>query len=72
MGNRAFTYIEVLAAVFILGIALVPMLSMFYIGFQGNANAELVTQAIDLANDLMEEIKTKQGRTTTRIVECIF
>jgi len=60
MGNSAFTYIEVLIAVLVLGLVLVPLLSQFYIGFQGNKNAELVTQAVDLAADIMEEIKSRQ------------
>jgi len=60
MENRAFTYIEVLAAVVILGLALIPLLSQFYIGFQSNITAELVTQSIDLGADLMEEIKSRR------------
>ncbi len=60
MGNRAFTYIEVLMAVIILGFILIPLLSQFYIGFQGNKYAELVTQATDLGNDLMEEIEARR------------
>jgi hypothetical protein len=44
----------------ILGLALIPLLSQFYIGFQGNITAEIVTQATDLANDLMEEIKSRR------------
>ncbi len=60
MENRAFTYIEVLIAVLILGLVLIPMLAQFYIGFQGNETSELVTQATDLANDLMEEIKGRR------------
>lgn len=55
-----FSYIEVLMAVMILAMALIPLLSQFYIGFQGNINAEIVTQAVDLANDLTEEIKGKR------------
>lgn len=60
MKNRAFTYIEVLLSVAILGFVLIPLLSQFYTGFQGNIVAELVTQSIDLADDLMEEIKSKR------------
>ncbi len=55
-----FTYLEVLIAVLILGLVLIPMLSQFYIGFQGTKTSELVTQATDLANDLMEEIKGRR------------
>ncbi|MFH1063201.1 MAG: hypothetical protein V1747_10025 [Candidatus Omnitrophota bacterium] len=47
-------------AVMILALALIPLLSQFYIGFQGNINAEIVTQATDLADDLIEEIKGKR------------
>ena len=60
MKNRAFTYIEMMLSVAILGFVLIPLLSQFYIGFQGNITAELVTQSIDLADDLMEEIKSKR------------
>lgn len=60
MKNRAFTYIEVLLSVTILGFVLIPLLSQFYTGFQGNIVAELVTQSIDLADDLMEEIKSRR------------
>ena len=58
--RTGFTYIEVLIAVLILGLVLIPMLSQFYIGFQGTKTSELVTQATDLANDLMEEIKGRR------------
>jgi MSHA pilin protein MshD len=58
--SAGFSYIEVLMAVMILALALVPLLSQFYVGFQGNINAEIVTQATDLANDLMEEIKGRR------------
>lgn len=60
MKNRAFTYIEVLMSVVILGFVLIPLLSQFYTGFQGNIIAELVTQSINLADDLMEEIKSRR------------
>ncbi|MDD5746647.1 MAG: type II secretion system protein [Candidatus Omnitrophica bacterium] len=60
MENRAFTYIEVLLAVVILGLVLIPLLSQFYIGFQANITSELVTQAADLADDLIEEIKGRR------------
>ncbi len=60
MKNRAFTYIEVLLSVAILGFVLIPLLSQFYTGIQGNVTAELVTQSIDLADDLMEEIKSRR------------
>ena len=60
MNNRGFTYIEILMAIVILAFALIPLLSQFYIGFHGNITSELTTQAIDLANDLMEEIKSKR------------
>ncbi|MBU4304290.1 MAG: hypothetical protein KJ893_01480 [Candidatus Omnitrophica bacterium] len=53
-----FTYIEVLMAIFVLAMGLIPLLSQFYIGFQGNKNAETISMATDLAADLMEEIKT--------------
>ena len=60
MKNRAFTYIEVLLSVVILGFVLIPLLSQFYTGIQGNVTAELVTQSIDLADELMEEIKSRR------------
>ncbi|MBI4845768.1 MAG: hypothetical protein HY810_04755 [Candidatus Omnitrophica bacterium] len=47
-------------AVLILAFVLIPLLSQFYSGFQGNITAQLVTQSIDLANELMEEIKSRR------------
>ncbi len=58
--KAGFSYIEVLMAMFILALALIPLLSQFYIGFQGNINAELVSQATDIGADLMEEIKSRR------------
>lgn len=60
MQNKGFTYLEVLLGVMLLGLILIPLLSQFYIGFQGNKNATLVTQSVDLASDLMEEIKSRR------------
>ena len=60
MKNRAFTYIEVLISVALLGFILIPLLSQFYTGFQGNITAELVTKSINLADALMEEIKSNR------------
>lgn len=59
MKNRAFTYIEVLLSVAILGLILIPLLSQFYTGMQGNVTAELVTKSVNLASELMEEIISK-------------
>jgi len=58
--SGGFTYLEVMVAVVVLGLVLIPLLSQFYIGFQGNVTAELVTQATDLANELMEEMKVRR------------
>jgi len=60
MKNRAFTYIEILIAVVMLGMVLIPLLSQFYIGFKGNVTSELVTKSVDLAEELIEEIRSKQ------------
>lgn len=60
MKNKAFTYLEVLMAVVILASALIPLLNQFYIGFKGNATAELISQAVGLSGDLVEEIKSRR------------
>ncbi|MFH1777677.1 MAG: hypothetical protein ABH952_09005 [Candidatus Omnitrophota bacterium] len=58
--ETGFSYLEVILALIILGVVLIPLLSQFYTGFRGTQTAECVTQAVDLANDLMEEIKSRR------------
>ena len=58
--QTGFTYIEILIAVVILGVVLIPMLNQFYIGFRGNKTAEILTQGANLGEDMMEEIKSKR------------
>lgn len=58
--RRGFSYLEIIMGVVILGFVLVPLLSQFYIGFQATRTADAVSQATFLAEDIMEEIKSKR------------
>src|SRR3989338_7250524 len=54
-----FTYAEILMAIIVLAIAIVPLLGQFYIGFQGNKIGKDVTIAANLASGIMDEIRSK-------------
>lgn len=58
--QSGFTYFEILVAVVILSFVLIPMLGQFYIGFVGNKASVAVSQAVFLAEDLMDEIISKR------------
>jgi len=58
--RRGFSYLEIIMGVMILGFILTPLLSQFYIGFQATRTADALSQATFLAEDLMEEIKSKR------------
>jgi prepilin-type N-terminal cleavage/methylation domain-containing protein len=57
--EKGFTLIEVVLAVFIIGVALVTLLSMLSMGLKGDVLAREVTVAGGLAREMMEEIKSK-------------
>ena len=56
---NGFTYAEILMAIIVLAVAIVPLMGQFYIGFQGNKTGKDVTIASNLASGLMDEIRSK-------------
>jgi prepilin-type N-terminal cleavage/methylation domain-containing protein len=64
LNKKGFTLIEVVLAIFIIGVALVTLLSMFSLGLRGDVFAREMTAATTLAQEMMEEIKSKE------FVEC--
>ena len=59
LSRAGFTYAEILMAIIVLAIAIVPLLGQFYIGFQGNKIGKDVTIAANLASGIMDEIRSK-------------
>ncbi|GEM_PF-4591461 len=59
LNRQAFTYAEILMAVIVLAVAIVPLMGQFYIGFQGNKTGKDVTIASNLASGLIDEIRSK-------------
>ncbi|MBI2447899.1 MAG: hypothetical protein HYV48_05170 [Candidatus Omnitrophica bacterium] len=59
LSRAGFTYAEILMAIIVLAIAIVPLLGQFYIGFQGNKTGRDVTIASNLASGVMDEIRSK-------------
>ncbi len=57
---KGFTLIEVLIAVMVFVIAAIPLLGVFSEGLKGTGLSQEITVAYNLAQDLMEEIMTKQ------------
>ncbi len=59
LSRAGFTYAEILMAIIVLAIAIVPLLGQFYIGFHGNKTGRDVTIASNLASGVMDEIRSK-------------
>lgn len=57
--RKGFTLIEIVLAIFIIGVALVTLLSMFSLGLKGDVFAREMTVASTLSQELMEEIKSR-------------
>lgn len=57
IGNRGFTLIEVLIAIFILVIALLGVISTTVVVIKSNSLSKMMTTATTLAKDKMEGIK---------------
>ena len=57
---NGFTYVEVIIALMFLSMFLAPLLIMFPTGLQKNALASFYTQAANLAEDIMEEVRGKE------------
>jgi prepilin-type N-terminal cleavage/methylation domain-containing protein len=55
---RGFLLLELLVAVAVLGIVLVPLLGMFLGGAVNNAHSRMVTTAAHLAREKMEELRS--------------
>lgn len=57
-GQRAFTLLEMVIALTLLGIGLVGMIQLFPIGLRSSVRAESSTRAAILAQEIMEALKT--------------
>ncbi|MCD5401096.1 prepilin-type N-terminal cleavage/methylation domain-containing protein [candidate division NPL-UPA2 bacterium] len=62
---RGFTLIEILVALAILGVVLVPLLSLFLQGARANRRAGMKTEAVVIAQGQMEGLKA-QGFVAVR------
>ena len=69
MNKKGFTLIEIVLAIFIIGVALVTLLSMFSLGLKGDVFAREMTVATNLAQEIMEEIKSKEFEEPEDTVE---
>ncbi len=58
-GNRGFTLIEIVIAVFLIVTALVGLTSTTVIAIKGNSFSKMMTTATTLAQDKMEELKNR-------------
>jgi len=56
-GNKGFTLIEILVALAMLGIIIVPVIGMFSASSQSNHRSERNTVALTVARDIMDRIK---------------
>ena len=63
--NKGFTLVEVLVAILILAIIVVPLLSAFVMSAKTNAKARQTLRATTLAQNVMEELKAihEEGNT---------
>lgn len=59
VGNRGFTLIEVMIAVFLLAVALMGLASVTTTVIRGNSFSRALTTATTLAKDQMEDLKSK-------------
>ena len=55
--QQGFTLLEIVISLLILGIALVPMLGMFSTAHLGLNHGNLSTEALGLAQEIMEDLK---------------
>ncbi len=58
--NKGFTLVELILIIVVVGIAMPPLALMFYEGMQRSADTNLTSTAAQLANSMMEEIKTRK------------
>lgn len=59
MNNRGITLIETIIAVAVLCVALLPLVSVFILGTKGMVGIDKANVAMQLARELMDEIKDK-------------
>ena len=62
--NKGFTLVEVLVAIVILAIIVVPLLSAFVVSARTNAKARQTMRATTLAQNIMEELKAHSLETS--------
>ena len=62
--NKGFTLVEVLVAIMILAIIVVPLLSAFVVSARTNAKARQTMRATTLAQNVMEELKAYSLETS--------
>ncbi len=58
--KNGFTLVEILVAIVVLAIALVPLIGVFTTGSKESDVAQKITVGTSLAQDLLEEIRSKQ------------
>ncbi len=58
--NRGFTLVEVLVAVVILAVVVVPLLNSFYTASRTNAKAKKLMDATTAAQNVFEELKAEK------------
>ncbi len=63
--NGKFTLIELILIIVVVGIAMPPLAMMFYESLQRSSDTYLTSTSAQLANSLMEEIKTRKWDETT-------
>lgn len=65
--EKGLTLVEVLFAVIILAVALIPMLTMFTTGERFNAGARKMSTAVNLAQGKLEELKNTPFKDITDV-----
>ncbi len=58
--NKRFTLVELILIIVVVGIALPPLAFVFYEGLQKSTDTYLTSTAAQLANSMMEEIRTRK------------
>lgn len=67
--RRGFTLLEIMLALLILGVALVPMMGMFTTAHLGLKHGSVSTEALGLAQGKMEELKVRFIKGDTLVDE---
>ena len=74
IGHKGFTLIEVVAALAIIGLGLVGILSLFPVGIDASKRAGDLTHATELARGVLNQIRTaaKTGDMTFNDAKAVF